>query len=130
MDFDLLFVYGTLKRGYHNHRLLAEAGAQFIQEDKAPGRLYGGYVPVVTPLPENKRAKLWVSGEVFLIDAPCLARCDRLESHPTGYTRTEVRLLSGLKAYIYYWLHPGYRVRDQDFIKSGVWTRPEQAISR
>lgn len=114
----LLFVYGTLKRGYGNNRLLATA--EFVAEDWAPGKLYGGYVPVVAPLNAEEPVAHWVNGEVFLVDIETLRRCDQLEGHPHGYLRTLVTLRSGTKAFIYYWPHS---VDKRDLVESGVWQR-------
>lgn len=95
-----IFVYGTLKRGHSNHRLLE--GAEFIGVDQAPGVVYGGnrFVPVAQPCEEER----WIIGEVYRVDAETLKRLDRLEGHPHAYTRTPVKLRSGLDAEIYYWL--------------------------
>lgn len=110
-----LFVYGTLKRAYGNHRLLAEGDATFVGVDYAPGRVYGSNaVPVATPGDDGE----WIKGEVFEVDAITLARCDRLEGHPNGYTRTAVTLRSGKPAEIYYWSH---NVWDMEPIVGGEW---------
>jgi gamma-glutamylcyclotransferase (GGCT)/AIG2-like uncharacterized protein YtfP len=108
-----LFVYGTLKRGYGNNRLLKHA--HFNRTDRAPGVIYGGGVPVTAPA--TKRGQ-WVKGEVFMVDRETLRDCDRLEGHPTGYTRTAVELESGQPAFIYYWKHELY---DRPAIESGEW---------
>lgn len=118
MDPINLFVYGTLKRGHHNHRLLS--GAEFLGNDEAPGRMHARHdrysVPVVKlPIgPED-----WVKGEVYrVVDAEMLRRLDRLEGHPHGYTRTPVPLRSGRQAEIYYWLRETY---NDPFVPSGEW---------
>ena len=106
-----MFVYGTLKRGYSNHELLR--GAMFIGEDEAPGRMYSAGVPVVAP-----DAERWVKGEVFMVPEELLPRIDQLEGHPHGYTRTPVKLRSGMEAELYYWNHD---VSWREELPEGVW---------
>jgi gamma-glutamylcyclotransferase (GGCT)/AIG2-like uncharacterized protein YtfP len=83
---NLLFVYGTLKRGYGNNRLLY--GAEFIGEGitKKSYHLHNcGFpkaVPSITGLP--------VKGEVFRVEPSHITRCDMLEGHPDWYTRREI----------------------------------------
>lgn len=119
-----LFVYGTLKRGYSNHRLLVDA--TFLGNDEAPGRLYafGRGVPHVKPLDGSQL--MWVKGEVYRLTNPEMLRAvDRLEGHPNGYTRTEVRLRSGMMAHIYYWHHT---VWAEDLVQNGEWPAPEHLL--
>lgn len=93
----LVFVYGTLKQGFPNFSL-------------NPGRRIGGlfrtrqaYPLYVVRLPLEDRAPWlvdlpgqgWqVSGQVFEVDHPTLARLDAFEEvgRPTGYVRVEVEL--------------------------------------
>lgn len=111
-----LFVYGTLKNGQCNHDLLAEAS--FVKHDEARGLLFGGMgAPRVMP-PVQGMEGCWVKGEVYDVPDTLLPRIDRLEGHPHGYERTEVRLKSGITASIYYWHH---HVRWSEWVTSGEW---------
>lgn len=82
-----IFVYGTLKRGCHNHSLLQ--GCSFICEGTSKGTALldlGGCPGMV--LARSPRTE-WARGEVFLapdIEA-VLKRLDRLESEGTFYKR-------------------------------------------
>lgn len=99
-----VFVYGTLKRGYGNHRLIAEGKGEFVGLDAAPGALYGGHgFPFVKPV--KQRRGNWVGGEVWAVDDATLARLDGLEGHPRFYIRTRVRMRSRRMASIYYYPH-------------------------
>lgn len=69
-----MFVYGTLKRGYGNHRLLADS--EFLGLGVAPGRLYN------FGLPGYKRGtEGTVRGELYRVTDATLARLDTLEGY-------------------------------------------------
>lgn len=85
-----IFVYGTLKRGGENHRVLA--GQRFVGEARtAPAfRLYllDGY-PGMVPAADGRE----IRGEVWEVDPACLERLDELEGTAAGlYARMPVRL--------------------------------------
>ena len=101
----LIFVYGTLKRGCSNHHYLA--GQAFQGEaTTAPGfALFDlGEHPGMVEIPGEPGS---VAGEVWLVDAPCLANLDALEGTAEGlYRRGAVALLGpfagrGVEAYYY-----------------------------
>jgi gamma-glutamylcyclotransferase (GGCT)/AIG2-like uncharacterized protein YtfP len=82
-----VFVYGTLKRGEHNHEWLTEFGAI-----RAPGfyetaieyPLVVANLPYLLPLVlDGKKVK----GEVYEVSSQGLAALDALEGHPHFYTR-------------------------------------------
>lgn len=82
-----VFVYGTLKRGYHNNRLLH--GASYLGEALTNKKylLFGNGVPFAHPSEKG----LPVKGEVFEIDEKVhLKPLDYLEGHPTSYTRKTI----------------------------------------
>ena len=86
-----LFVYGTLKRGGSNHAHLA--GQRFLGE----ARTVPGYTlfslddyPGLVPAPHDLAG---VTGELWQIDAACLARLDELEGISENlYTRRPIQL--------------------------------------
>lgn len=89
----LVFVYGTLKRGGSNHAFLA--GQEFVGPARtAPGFvLYelAGYPGMVA----GEGGAAGVTGEVWSVDDPCLARLDGLEGTAEGlYRREAVPLLA------------------------------------
>src|SRR5262245_6257639 len=94
----LVFVYGTLKRGYGNHRLLLDA--TFVSEGQtiARCRLFDAGFPVLRR--RLNRDGPWnapVRGEVFEVTAQQLARLDSLEGEGRMYHRRKkkIRLDSG-----------------------------------
>jgi gamma-glutamylcyclotransferase (GGCT)/AIG2-like uncharacterized protein YtfP len=89
---DLLFVYGTLRRGHGNHRLVAGC---FVAEAVTvePFAMDGVGVPKCH---RTARHPAWlrpVVGELMRVDAPTLKRVDRLEGHPDWYRRERVQVV-------------------------------------
>lgn len=87
----LVFVYGTLRNGYGNHRLIAHAqargGAHFVGFGMTamPATLVNvGWFPAITTLDEGPCP---VVGEVYRVDDEALRDLDRLEGVPSLYTR-------------------------------------------
>lgn len=83
-----VFVYGTLKRGYWNHRLLEKS--KFVGEGTISGyELYdlGSYPGII---PGEKKDE--VDGELYEIDNETLIRLDRLEGEGFLYLRKEVEV--------------------------------------
>jgi gamma-glutamylcyclotransferase (GGCT)/AIG2-like uncharacterized protein YtfP len=88
----LIFVYGTLKHGGSNHHLMA--GQKFLGAARTPSgfRLYdlGGH-PGMIPKTDDRDG---VTGEVWSVDAACLAQTDLLEGIDQGiYRRVPLKLL-------------------------------------
>ncbi|MSU69966.1 MAG: gamma-glutamylcyclotransferase [Opitutaceae bacterium] len=88
----LIFVYGTLKRGCSNHHFLA--GQTWVGAAATPPgfRLFdlGGFPGMVAQADDHAG----VAGEVWSVDATCLAHLDALEGIAEGcYLRASVPLL-------------------------------------
>jgi len=88
-----LFVYGTLKNGFHNHQLLEDA--EFIcsatTKEKYPLVNIEGYFPYLI---NDKGVGHCVEGEVYKIDEEILAMLDILEGYPDLYNRHKIRVKS------------------------------------
>lgn len=86
----ILFLYGTLKRGQKNHGLLT--GQRFVGEATAEPlyRLHdlGSYPGMVVDVADGLR----VTGELWEVDAACLAKLDEFEGVPELYVRQRVAL--------------------------------------
>jgi gamma-glutamylaminecyclotransferase len=79
----LLFVYGSLKRGYHNHPLLINSiyhGKGNTFYDNYAMYSFGGY-PVVI----HKNQGTQIRGEIYECTLETIFRINRLEGHPTFY---------------------------------------------
>ena len=100
-----LFVYGTLKRGGENAGSLA--GQRYLGEGgtRPEYRVYrlDGY-PGMVAAPEGGRS---IGGEIWEVDAACLARLDDLEGVSGGlFARQPIALLPphdglAVQAYVY-----------------------------
>lgn len=89
----LVFVYGTLKRGFGNHRVMQMAGGQFVCEGKTADRLpliqHG--LPFLLDQPGHGHH---VEGEIFRVpDRDGWKRLDRLEGHPDFYCRKLINIM-------------------------------------
>jgi len=96
-----VFVYGTLKRGFCNHALLAEA--EFIGEATTVARfglylgaddyaLDGEEIPYLYRHPKVTDEAISVHGEVWEISPTMLRQLDRLEGHPEWYRRESIQV--------------------------------------
>ena len=120
-----VFVYGTLLRGEANHRILA--CSELVGPAATPPVFtlvdLGAYPALLTG------GRHVVRGEVYAVSVATLAALDRLEGHPTHYTRTRVSLAGGTTADAYLMSASAARAYPQ--ITSGDWrahrrsTRPE-----
>lgn len=110
-----VFVYGSLLRGMHNHRLLD--GARFVGAARTPPRFtlrdLGSFPAIVAG------GRTQIVGEIYEVDAETLERLDRLEGHPHHYRREPIELERGEVAEIYVYVAPlGARAHA---VPSGDW---------
>lgn len=85
-----IFVYGTLKKGFHNHYLLEDNDAVFVRSDTLPfhAMYSAGGFPVV--LPSSYAPWRNVAGEVYDVSEDCISDLDMLEREGTMYNRKQV----------------------------------------
>jgi len=110
-----VFVYGSLKEGYSNHRLLEDSGASFlggyitppeytmVSCGGFPGVLEGGDTPI--------------TGEVYEISDNVFKRLDHLEGYPGFYDRKKITTEHG-EAWMYI-INDTYR--DHTPVPEGNW---------
>lgn len=87
-----VFVYGTLKRGFDNHLLLANS--KFISNAKTlhPYPMICKY-PSFPYLIDAEGKGLCVYGEVYEVAHQTIQRLDELEGYPDHYTRREIEVV-------------------------------------
>jgi len=92
-----VFVYGSLKRGFHNNYFLK--GEQFLQEAVSDDKfeMWGWGFPFIAVSPSG----LPVAGELWSVSNKVLTRLDVLEGIAQGFYRRESRSFSGVQAWVY-----------------------------
>ena len=82
----LLFVYGTLMRGYGNNVLLRDSDflGEAVTTDGKFSMVTGGFPMVYAGGSSN------IKGELYWVDDVVLQSCDRLEGHPNWYRRERI----------------------------------------
>ena len=107
-----IFVYGTLKDGFPNHRYLW--GCRFIGIDAVNGKLYNlGAFPGLKASEDGR-----VSGEVWECPAKTTETLDFLEGHPTFYKREPTVTVGGIEVQTYYYQGA---CDERSRIESGNW---------
>lgn len=90
-----VFVYGTLRKGHGNNRLLPED--TFIgtatTEDGYVMTAYSGFPAVYFPTYEDGDEGTIITGELYEVDDATLERLDGLEGHPRWYRREQVNVM-------------------------------------
>tara|TARA_R110002074_G_scaffold141374_1_gene287809 strand:- start:738 stop:1169 length:432 start_codon:yes stop_codon:yes gene_type:complete len=84
----LVFVYGTLKHGFHNHVLLEND--MFISK----GVTHEAYLMTESGIPYVSESIQYskIQGEIYLVSRESMDMLDMLESHPTWYERKIVTI--------------------------------------
>lgn len=102
-------VYGTLKQGHGNHRLLEHvprSGVGFVSGH----RLYQSGIPFLVA---DKTSEYDVLVELYDVDDETLSRLDSLEGHPRCYCRKELEVVlqdgSSTIAWVYEYPSPNGR---------------------
>jgi len=119
---DKVAVYGTLRKGHGNHRLLESS--EFLGEEKLPGHgmvSLGGFPAVYTS--ENDKKSVVV--EVFKVDGESTKkRLDMLEGYPSFYDRKLVKTSHG-DAWMY--VIESYNEKSERQVEGGDWNEHEKS---
>jgi gamma-glutamylaminecyclotransferase len=111
-----VFVYGSLRHGESNHRVLEGATRIGAARTTARFTLYD-----LGPFPGMVDAGAGVTeGEIYEVDDETLARLDALEGHPSFYRRTAITLADGAEVETYL-LTPA-QVEGRPIVASGDWS--------
>jgi len=111
-----VFVYGSLKKGYHNHNYHLDNSIHLGTAETLPQYTLfslGSYPGVI------KDGIHSIKGEMYEVNEDQLENLDMLEGHP-GYYKREVIETSEGKAWIY--LLPEDQYPDVVPIEDGNWT--------
>ena len=97
----LLFVYGTLKRGEGNHRLIADQ--DFLGDAITEARYrvidLGPYPGLVV----DPGSGLAVQGELWAVDSQCLAALDQFEEVAGPFVRVPIAVPGREDVFAYFW---------------------------
>ncbi|MEK6793176.1 MAG: gamma-glutamylcyclotransferase [Spirochaetota bacterium] len=112
-----LFVYGTLKKGHSNHRLLSGSRCIGTGHTLRKYTMYADGIPYVKSTP----ATSVIQGEIYRITDEILERCDALEGHPRWYRRKQTLVQTDGKptcAWLYF-----CDTADGTILPEGRWSR-------
>jgi gamma-glutamylcyclotransferase (GGCT)/AIG2-like uncharacterized protein YtfP len=107
-------VYGSLKKGFGNHRLLTNA--EYLGVDKIDGwDMYGlgGFPGIVA-------GEGSIHIEVYKVDDEEMARLDMLEGYPSFYDRKQVSTQHG-DAWVYFLATPENYIDTCAVVPTGRW---------
>lgn len=129
-----ILVYGTLKDGHGNHRLIKNSGGRFIRYDSITGPFQMCNMTGFPGVYRNQEGDLGnlqtIKGELWALEPEGLATLDLLEGHPNFYRRekywTNGNNGDAKKAWVYIlnpnWLKgmKSYLTPDR-IIPEGIW---------
>ncbi|NP_001144083.1 Putative gamma-glutamylcyclotransferase At3g02910 [Zea mays] len=113
----MVFVYGTLKRGFPNHSLLVASATPFVgaaSTAEPASLIIGPYsVPFLLPTPASASSGRVVSGELYAPSPAALAELDALEGTHIGvYERRPITVVVDGSGEVVqaeaYFAHPSY----------------------
>jgi gamma-glutamylaminecyclotransferase len=101
-----VFVYGSLKRGFHNHAQMD--GATHTGSAKVAGYLLCAVASANFPAVAESEPECAVRGELYTLPEgdrgrAMLAKLDRFEGAPRMYRRTAVTTTAGAVVWMYVW---------------------------
>src|SRR5262245_38690497 len=101
----ILFVYGTLKRGQRNHRLVADQ--EFLGEALTEPRYRVFDLGPHPGLVADEANGLAVRGELWAVSDCCLGELDDFEEVPGPFVRAAVRIAGRAgEVQAYFWNRP------------------------
>ena len=124
---NLVFVYGSLKRGFSNHHLLSNKMSAILVVKGITQLEYSlidlGCYPAIALKPTSQ-----VTGELYRVTDACLEELDWLEGYPNYYTRSQVNILGSIKnfarkAWMYHFTEESAKgYEGSTVIESGTWS--------
>lgn len=114
MNNNLVFVYGTLKKGYGNHSVIKAAGGEFVKTFTTKP-IYtmislGGFPGVI------EKGNTAISGEIYRVNN--MKPLDNLEGYPKFYNRIRIEAEGSPWMYV---LDNSYSEQGYHKITNGKW---------
>lgn len=127
---DLIFVYGTLRKGASND-LSKKPDAEHVGWDLISGKLFNvSWFPGVKNVPDKyagKEGPNTIQGDVFRLKSESIIRAlDSYEGYPSLYGRKQTTTATGETVWVYTY---NMSVDGKQEITSGDWLHPFPAIS-
>jgi len=123
----LVFVYGTLRKGFGNHRLLEHPQVEFVCEDSIRAKMYTAHwgYPFIVFSQSNKDR---VVGEVYEVPySLVINRLDHLEGYQGSKTRHNLyyrkRAFTANKNLVYVYESGDMRMSHCDWVTHGNWVK-------
>ena len=118
---EVVFVYGTLRMGYSNHRLIIDC--RFIDEGRTVKEyaMYANGIPYVSETEQVSQ----IYGELYLVSSKILFNLDMLEGHPSWYKRKKVPIETFSGKIYNAWLYFN-ETKTNNLIKSGDYANKIQ----
>ena len=98
-DKTIVAVYGSLRQGLGNHRLLDNEGVEFLGRGETVSKasmVSMGSFPAITQ-PSSEGGDYPIVVEVYAVDEPTFKNLDRLGGYPNFYNREEVQVVMSEK---------------------------------
>jgi len=124
MTTNTIFVYGTLKRGCFNDYMLKDS--EFIDEviTKDPYLLIHDSLPFLIKNSDHEYSTK-IKGELYEVTDDVFKKIDKLEGHPTFYTRQCIWVINkGNMVYAWcYFINDHFvnDIKEYSIIKNGRW---------
>ena len=124
----MVFVYGSLKQGFHNHCLLQSSTCM------GAGQLHGNYTlldlgafPALVHTSGDATPRR-IRGEIYNVSSDTLADLDCLEGHPDFYRRVRrlIHMENGTAVRCWVYLYPTpapWEMCLHTVVHSGMWER-------
>ena len=115
---DIVAVYGSLRKGLGNHRLLSTSESLGTHVVNIPFKMVslGGF-PALVPQDDSHE----ITVELYTSDDPDVySSLDMLEGYPSFYNRKKIAV-DGKPAWVYFIESHEY-VRGRDVVESGDWS--------
>ena len=113
---NLVFVYGTLKQGHGNHRLLQSARLVQRAVTRPEFTMFNlGWFPGVV-----HHGNTSISGEIYQVNEQEFKALDALEGYPDFYTRKQIDIAGVDDPVWVYLIHPEY-TNEKELIPGGEW---------
>jgi gamma-glutamylcyclotransferase (GGCT)/AIG2-like uncharacterized protein YtfP len=85
-----VFVYGSLKQGFHNHGWMEEIGAKYL--GKCSTEKIFDMISMYDSYPGLINGEYGIIGELYEIDSMDIYHLDRLEGYPNYYDRQVINV--------------------------------------